>query len=68
MKTKALKTPSGRGRRDDWNQLVGRTGSSDATHATSRQGNRTRPHPTIAGDGNKTRRLCDRATGYGSWA
>lgn len=71
--TKALKAPSGRGRREDWNKLIGRTAEVwlDGRHIATGKIDQASPDDSvlwIAGDGNDTRRLYDRAAGYEIWA
>jgi hypothetical protein len=73
LQTRAIKSPAGRGRRDDWSQLVGRTvevwlGSDLVTTGVVDQATSDDRVVWIAAQGIQRRKLYDKLTGYEVWA
>ena len=69
----AVKTENGRGLRDDWSQLTGRTVEvwREGRHVVTGTVEQAAPDDSvllIAGNGNTTRKLYDKRSGYEAWA
>ncbi|WP_249336069.1 hypothetical protein [Sinomonas gamaensis] len=73
LQASAIKSPTGRGRREDWSQLVGRTvevwlGANLVSTGIVDQATSDDMVVWIAAQGIQRRKLYDKLTGYEVWA